>query len=395
MNPILFSMIVLTCLCESCQSKEQVVTNENNMVETKNPTIDIRYSKNLETFALLYNLSESGAFHFEHNPSPRAMLARKITERFSRFKEHEAVKKLNFLLNNDFVDSYDIVLSLYNTEFPDFRQYTDYPPIYYEHDSLSPNQVRAIFDEFNESVKKFYKDANLEEFFKIEMKALYVKLMNEVKTVAPANEYIMLMEDYYGIQRNSYTVIVSAFSFNGIGRSKTIRNQDGINIYQFVSSNPEDESDTIDLNDINSFTIGYTNKEYFREIAIHELGHSFYHEALRENKNNTAKIDELEYLFTTTLKENMRNQGYVDWRMCFEEHLVRLGEIKIAELMGELEFAERYSKECIADRGFVYLQPLKEIFLKYENNRIKYKSIGDFMPFMISELKEKIPNHKK
>jgi hypothetical protein len=276
MKLIQFSIIILALLIASCQSNKSEHINETNIEESKNPKLDVRYSENLETLALIYNLSESGDFHFEHNPEPRAMLARVLTARFEEFKEHEAVKKLNFLLNNDFVDSYDIVLSLYNTDFPDFKQYSDYPPIYYEHDSLSSEQVQNEFDDFNELVKQFYKDANLREFFGVEMHGLYSKLMEEVNTVAPDNEYIELMEDYYGIQRNSYTVIVSAFSFNGIGRSKTIRNQDGINIFQFVSSNPKDESDTIDLDDLNSFTIGYTDKDYFREIAIHELGHSLF-----------------------------------------------------------------------------------------------------------------------
>jgi len=383
---------MLTLLIVSCQSIKNKELGESNIEETKKPKLDIRYSENLETLALIYNLSESGDSHFELNPKPRAMLARELTTRFEKFKEHEAVKKLNFLLSNDFVDSYDIVLSLYNTDFPDFKQYSDYPPIYYEHDSLSPKQVQATFDDFNESVKQFYIDANIKEFLEVELKKLYSKLMDEVNTIAPDNKYIALMEDYNGIQRNSYTVIVSAFSFNGIGRSKTIRNKDGINIFQFVSSNPKDESDTIDLTNLNSFTIGYTDKDYFREIAIHELGHSFFHEAMRENKNIIAKIDELEYLFTDSLRENMMNQGYLDWRMCFEEHLVRLGEIKIAELMEDTDLSVQYMHECIVNRGFIYMKPIQEILLEYENNRDKYTTIEDFIPIIINKLKEKVPN---
>jgi hypothetical protein len=121
MKLIQFSIIILALLIASCQSNKSEHINETNIEESKNPKLDVRYSENLETLALIYNLSESGDFHFEHNPEPRAMLARVLTARFEEFKEHEAVKKLNFLLNNDFVDSYDIVLSLYNTDFPDFK----------------------------------------------------------------------------------------------------------------------------------------------------------------------------------------------------------------------------------------------------------------------------------
>jgi hypothetical protein len=388
-----FIIFPLLILFSSCQSKKVEQTDIHYINSIKSPKLNIKYSENLETLALLYNLSESGDFHFKNNPAPRAMLARELTNIFKQFKNHDAVQKLNFLLNNDFVDSYDILLSIYHTDLPNYKQYVDYPPIYYENDSLTPIQVQTIFDDFNKSVKQFYIDANLEYFFEEDQKDIYSKLLAEVEIVAPDDEYINLMEDYYGIQRNSYTIIVSAFSFNGIGRSKTVKTDNEINIFQFVSSNPEVESDTINLDKLNSFTMGYTSKDYFQEMAIHELGHSFFQEALRENKEIIEKINQLEYLFTDSLKENMMNQGYIDWRMCLEEHLVRIGEIKIAELMGNEYFVKHYTKECIENRGFIYLNQIQEILLEYDNNRNKFKNITDFIPVLLQKIKKEIPNN--
>lgn len=365
---------------------------------TKNKTVDpsfinISYNINLETLALIYNLSESGESQFELNPKPRAMLARKLTSQFNEYKNHQAVLKLNRLLEQGFVDSYDVDLSLYSTALPEFKQYTAYPSIYYEHDSLSPQQVQQRFNDFNNSVIQFYQDAKLEQFFKSQEKKLYAKLMSEVSSVVPDESYISTMEDYYGIKRNSYTIIVSAFSFNGIGRSKTIKTDNGINIYQFVTSNPDDESDTIDLNQPDSFTIGYLDKNYFREIAVHELAHSFFDEALRENKVLASKVDEISYLFTDSLKQNMKLQGYINWQMCFEEHLVRLGEIEIAKQTGNREFATQYLHKCIHEKGFIYMKPFQQLMENYKRNRKRYISIQDFIPDLIEQIKKQLPNN--
>ncbi|HCD51939.1 MAG TPA: hypothetical protein DEQ34_05805, partial [Balneolaceae bacterium] len=330
--------------------------------------LNIRYDERVETLALIFNLSESGEAHFRDNPAPRAMLARTLTARFSLFKNHEAVRKLNMLLKNDLVDSYDILISLYSSEFPEYEQTREYPSIYYEHDEFSKEEIISMFTDFHISVLNFYVDAGLKEFFRVEGKPLYDKLMAEVRSVAPQNNYTQQMEDYYGIRRNSYTILVSAFSFNGIGRSVTISSESGTDIYQFVSSDPDTESDMIELDRPDSFTIGYTNEQYFREIAVHELGHSFFHEALRENDEIIAMVNDIRFLFTDSLKVSMRAQGYTDWNMTFEEHLVRLGEITMAQRSGHNDFAEQYMATCIQERGFIYLGIIQQVFSIYENN---------------------------
>lgn len=349
--------------------------------------LNIRYDERVETLALIFNLSQSGVAHFRNNPAPRAMLARTLTARFRMFKYHEAVRKLNLLLKNDLVDSYDILLALYNSEFPEYEQTREYPSIYYEHDDFSKQEIISMFADFHSAVRNFYVDADLNDFFRNEGKPLYDKLMAEVRSVAPQNSYIWQMEDYYGIRRNSYTILISAFSFNGIGRSVTINSEQGTDIYQFVSSDPDTESDIIDLERPDSFTMGYINEQYFREIAVHELGHSFFHESLRENEEIMAMVNDIRFLFTDSLKVSMRAQGYTDWNMTFEEHLVRLGEITMAQRSGQNDFAEQYMATCIYERGFIYLGIIEQVFSIYENNRDEFSSIEDFIPVLIRQLK--------
>jgi len=392
MKLIQFGIIILTLLIASCQSNKNEQVNKNNVEETKKPKLDIRYSENLETLALIYNLSESGDYHFNEIIGPRGTLAKELTIQFEEYRDHEAVQKLNKLLDDGFVDTYDVILSLYNTNLPEYVQFAKYPSIYYENEGLTAKETQAIFDDFNTSVIHFYKDANLKKRFENNYKGLYEKIMEEVHSVAPTEKFIEEAEAYYGIERDSYEIIISAFSFNGIGRAKLINGNGKTKAISLVTSNHLVESDSINLNNLNSFTVGYNDEKYFQEVGLHELIHTFFHEALKENKENIALINELDYLFTDSLKNDMIKQGYVDWRTCFEEHLVRLGEIKIAELIGNNDFCERYMNECIADKGFIYMELMQEILLEYENNRDKYKTIGSFIPYLLHELNKKIPN---
>jgi hypothetical protein len=256
---------------------------------------------------------------------------------------------------------------------------------------LTAEETQARFDDFNAAVIQFYQDAQLKTRFEKDYQGLYAKLMNEVRSVAPGPEFIEAAEAYYGMQRDAYEIIVSAFSFNGIGKAKLISSSQGSKAVSLVTSNHLLESDTIDLEELDSFTIGYRDEKYFQEIGLHELIHTFFHEALKENQSNIARINELEYLFTDSLRDAMRSQGYVDWRTCFEEHLVRVGEVRIAERLGNERFVASYREECIQDRGFVYFELIESLFQAYENDRKKYPDIGAFIPDLVDEMKLRMP----
>jgi len=374
----------------SCVEKKTETTEQKPNVENESKLV-IGYNENIETLALIYNLSESGDYHFNEIKGPRGILAKELTMQYEEFSKHEAVIKLNNLLNDGMVDLYDIILSMYNTKLPEFKQFAKYPSIYYENEGLTAEETQARFDDFNESVIKFYTEAGLKNAFEQDYKNLYQKLMSEVLTVAPTEKFIEEAEAYYGIKRNAYEIIVSAFAFNGIGKAMLINDNGKTKAISLVTSNHILESDTINLNDLNSFKIGYNDIKYFQEIGLHELIHTFFHEALKENNENIALVNDLAYLFTDSLKKDMMNQGYIDWRTCFEEHLVRIGEVKISERLGDQKFVDEYRKECINDRRFIYFKIIENIFIDYEKNRTKYKNIEDFIPVLAQELKTKLP----
>lgn len=384
LQQIPFLTVLLFLISCSGNKKDNSSPKSNEDNQTK---LNIGYNENIETIALIYNLSESGDYHFNKIIGPRGTLAKELTIQFENYRNHEAVTKLNALLNDGFVDLYDVMLSLYNSNLPEFKQIVTYPTVYYENEGLTAEETQARFDDFNASVIQFYKDTDLKNRFEKDYKELYEKIMDEVNIVAPSSKFITEAESYFGIQRDSYEIIISAFCFNGIGKAILIDNHGKTKAACLVTSNHLLESDTINLNDLNSFSIGYNDEKYFQEIGLHELIHTFFHEALNENKENVALINEIDYLFTDTLKNDMMNQGYIDWRTCFEEHLVRIGEIRIAERLGNNDFVRDYRLECINNRGYVYFDLIENLLSEYENNRFKYKNIEEFIPELVKKIK--------
>ena len=346
-------------------------------------TLDIRYDVNLETMAIIYNLSDAGSFLFEHNPPPRAMLARAITNRFSDLSDHEAVQWVNYLYEHDMVDLYDIDLSLYMTPLPEFRQYAPFPEMYYENDSLSAEEVQAIFDSCHAAVRRFYQDAGLEDFFRREAAPLYKKMMQELSGVRPPENYLSAFRSFYGNSADTYSVIVSVTSFNGIGRSRKITLHAEDHIYQFVSADPSTQSANIDLDHTENITIGYTDPEYFREIAVHELIHTAFERPLRYDSTNLLLIERLSFLYNAPMEKAMNAQGYYSWSQCLDEHLVRLGEYQLSMLTGDTVQANRYLQYCISERGFIYLPVLQNLMEEYINNREMYPDIASFLPVLL------------
>jgi hypothetical protein len=80
----------------------------------------------------------------------------------------------------------------------------------------------------------------------------------------------------------------------------------------------------------------------------------------------------------------MSEQAYRNWWTCVTEHIVRLGEIRIAIAMNDSLTAEKIRTENIEQNKFIYLPYLEGKIIEYENNRDKYHSFSDFFPELIT-----------
>lgn len=70
------------------------------------------------------------------------------------------------------------------------------------------------------------------------------------------------------------------------------------------------------------------------------------------------------------------------------KHIVRLGEIRIASALGDLETAKRLRKSYVEEKKFIYIPYWEEKIVEYETNREKYESFDMFFPGLIQVFSE-------
>jgi hypothetical protein len=83
----------------------------------------------------------------------------------------------------------------------------------------------------------------------------------------------------------------------------------------------------------------------------------------------------------------MQKQNYGTWWDCVAEHLVRLGEIRIAERSRDSLLANRLRVENIEKNKFIFLPELEEKIQVYEANK-KYDSFLSYLPELITTFEQ-------
>jgi len=122
---------------------------------------------------------------------------------------------------------------------------------------------------------------------------------------------------------------------------------------------------------------GFDNPEVTHFLTVHEIGHSFVNPHVLPMQ---AELDHDTALFTSSLKKALESSYISNWQICVVEHLVRLGEIRIALAMKDTAEANRLRNLHIKSFGFVLLPLLEKKMEVYEANRDRYPNFNSFLP---------------
>lgn len=239
--------------------------------------------------------------------------------------------------------------------------------------SLLIEELRLYFienkvDLFIEKYKYFYKGA-----------------IKEVKN-GISNKLLYSLETYYRkTTQNQYTVFIvptRAFS-RGEWQANACKiplKDNLINNIQFLSSSYIDIKIS---SDGNYKKFGFADNEWLQDMVVHEFGHTFceFNDSLKQNLQKTN------FLFSGKWEKQMQPMGYYTWVDCINEHVVRTGEIRIAEMTKNYETAKRLRVSYITKKKFILIPAFEKKFTEYEQNKIKYKTFQDFLPEMLNTLK--------
>ncbi len=176
-----------------------------------------------------------------------------------------------------------------------------------------------------------------------------------VKNV-PHGDFLPVMEHYYRKQFNEYNLVPSLSLFTAMGfgtmsqSSRKIYNAFGSFTFQSFDSNHPD--------------MGFDDPVKIRALAAHEFGHSFANPAI--DSLPSPILTETAYLYEA-IKPEMKKQAYTSWLMSLYEHLVRAGEVIVAEKIGDSARAVSILQDNLKN-GFVYLPFMVQELKKWDKS---------------------------
>lgn len=363
----LFIMLILFLGCKTAKEKEKAVEKQ----------IHVEFNPNIHTSHII----ELFVWPGEYPTRPIIVEAQRY---FEPYKNHPAIKLSDSLLQNEifYFDELTEIL-LYLEAFPgtNFK----YPL------TNSPYADRTeIINKWMKSLAEFYVDANVEAFLKAN-DTFYQGAKQEVLKNLPPKDFPGQIEEYYRDSKLKYTIIPApemptggAYGQRGIG--PYVYTSNGMLIYQVISASLPIQKDSL-THRYNEF--GFDNKEFILRNSYHEFGHAFVNTIL-EKEHHKRLLENYKPLFIKELKKVMLEQNYDNWFDCIAEHIVRLGEIRLAERSGNTEWAEELRQYHTEDLNFIFLPEFEKAIKMYENDD-SFKTFEAFLPRLLNTLNDLNP----
>lgn len=367
-------LIIIFTILSLISCKEERKSN-SNFTQKKQIEVDINHT--IETFMILRSISEEDPLFQYRKPDFKGKpMLYDARIHFSKFKNHEAVSLTQKLLaETDGSGGIIIQGLLHFSELPEGKQMHSITDV----DWI---EKQSTLTQYVKTLKNFYFEAKVEEFIK-EHQPFYDGSIKEAKSYID-DRLIPTMETYFGKENKEYKVILMPmFPFgSGIGANVGI-GEDKI-FYQILGT-ANDIEWFEKVSDYSNF--GYSGEgaeEYYRDLVIHEFCHSFITDFISTAKWK-EKIKQTDSLYVTKLDSMMKPQGYQGWWSFVNEHLVRVGEIRVAKEMG-VESLEKMREYNVYENGFILIPEAEKLMEQYENNRDIYKNIELFIPQLIDQL---------
>ncbi len=331
----------------------------------------VEISRNMETLTVLYLASDIGLQAHEGSLSLEAK------QHFDQYKDHQVIDLFKRIIERtgSFDSPVDLILRLSELPGAEIAVPLDTGFVNAVIGNRSVKKQDNLIHQFIVSLNDFYREAGVQQFIR-DHKSYYAQCRKEVVSSFPGDEIITAMEEYYGKTYLSYNLIPSPMLFPGVGFGKRVERSAGTDVYYIFGPVTKQESPE-------HYTWGFDSSIEIKQFGVHEFGHSFVN-PVTESSENRALIDRYAYLYDP-IANYMRNQGYNTWWICVTEHLVRLGEIRIACAINDNSWAEEIRSEYINSKKFMYLPYLEQNILEYENNRDTYETFRAFAPVLIEK----------
>jgi len=343
--------------CAVLLSVSLYTSAKENQVPDK-PKVDNR----VELMSIVFRL----AGRAEYTNTDFKLYTNKIEEHFNKFRDHELIGYVKSVMNERGL-GYDAVMSMAVNLDKNLFLKKDITG-----NSLDKRWGVECANKFTILLRKFYKDAACEEFFK--SNAEFYK--EAQKRFLPVYEQIDInwYKTFYGNGASEKFTII-----NGLGNGQgnygiSVNYKDGTKEAYAIMGAWSTDSLGLPVFKID---------DYFPTL-LHEFNHSFINHI--NAKQSDLLKDSGEQLFPLVESE-MRSQAYGDWLTMMNEALVRACVIKYMKDHNYADASIKNETKAQIDRGFFWIGELVGELDKYSLQRDTYPSLESFVPRLAEEYK--------
>lgn len=226
-----------------------------------------------------------------------------------------------------------------------------------------------MLNDFLEYLRDFAKKTKFMDFFE-DHRELYEKHVTEVTKQIEKEDYVGLLEGYYGASPNSYAIILSILTYEG-GFGVSV----GGTMYAIIGPCKSEDREPV-----------FTDPGFLYNTTFHLFGYSFIGPLTSKIIEDIRKCEKL----INPIYRQMREFLYPlppTWEVCMNEHLIRAITIRILATKNGPEETAKKIKESY-DWYFVYLEYVLDMLDVYEKNRDIYPTFGDFFPRIQNKFEE-------
>jgi len=278
-----------------------------------------------------------------------------VDEYFTSFQGHEAVTMYEDLFATGFRYSLPSTFALcltFDLEIDKDVLLADY--------LIDYAGSKQKLNQFAIALKNFCLASDFQDFF-IQHQDYYLKITYNTAALLGERDYVQELEEYYGVEHNSYNIIPVALYGGGGGFGPHIDRQGKIDAYSILCPMPQ------------SAEIPYFgDKQFFEYLQRHEFSHTFvnrvtdkYHEEAMEYQDRLALV-----------KTDMDRLAYGSWITCLNEHIVRAATTRMSYADSKQAGERARAKELA--QGFLYIDAITRKLEEYENNRDIYPTFESF-----------------
>ncbi len=319
-------------------------------------TITAKVNEQVELMSIVARLAE----YPEYVNNNFKAYASDTDAHFGKYKNHELIEFSREIRQTNSI-GFDRVMRMAAHLNPNLTQkvaFTETVP--------SERWGKQTAEEFVRLLRKFYKDADCENFFASHAsmyrvaEGRYQKIVDEVD--------VDWFERFYGERPDGNFYLYIGLLNGGGNYGVNVAYADGKQDIFAIMATP--------LTDEANLPVFHAESAF--PTIIHEFNHSFVNHLVDENPKPFESSGNQIYKLVA---EKMSKRAYGNWKTLVMESIVRAGVVRYLFEHRGIEQANRQIAEEQA-AGFVWMDELFVLLGTYENNRLAFPTLRSFMPVL-------------